>query len=39
MARGVAPSAALAFLLASPAIDPDALIATAKVATPDEPYE
>jgi uncharacterized membrane protein YraQ (UPF0718 family) len=36
MARGVAPSAALAFLLASPAINPVVLIATA-VAFPGQP--
>ncbi|MBB6550433.1 permease [Nonomuraea rubra] len=36
MARGVAPPAALAFLLASPAINPIVLVATA-VAFPDDP--
>ncbi|UBU18333.1 permease [Nonomuraea gerenzanensis] len=36
MARGVAPPAALAFLLASPAINPVVLVATA-VAFPDDP--
>jgi uncharacterized membrane protein YraQ (UPF0718 family) len=37
MARGVAPPAALAFLLASPAINPVVLVATA-VAFPGEPW-